>query len=289
MTTLTQASAFPATIFSASRGLMQDWLLGTNLGLWRLCEGELTQVAPKLADVHITTAAHTTRGVFVGAADTIARSMDGVEWTPVKFSNGGPPITQLCITQSFRTIGIAFAATLENGVLRTVDGGQTWTPCNLDQPTRDLVALAASPAFQEDYNIFAAFESAVFRGYKAGSTWERLPIPERALPATSIALTMRCIFVGSAEGLWRSDDGYTWDLVPETAGLPITALAMSANASWLAFTGGGRAGRTNDHAETIEWIDAAPADALSLAVNDDGEFVLGTVASGLWHAAAPAK
>ena len=130
----------------------------------------------------------------------------------------------------------------ENGVLRTFDGGQTWTPCNLDQPARDLVALAASPAFQEDYNVFAAFESGVFRGYKAGSMWERLPIPERALPATGIALTMRSIFVGSAEGLWRSDDGYTWDLVPETAGLSIAALAMSTNAKWLALTGGGRAG-----------------------------------------------
>jgi len=285
MTTLTQVSASPATIFSASRGLMQDWLLGTDRGLWRLFEGELTQVAPKLADVHIMAAAHTTRGVFVGAADTVARSMDGVEWTPVTFPHGGPPITQLCITQAFRTIGIAFAATLENGVLRTMDGGQTWTPCNLDQPARDLVALAASPAFQEDYNVFAAFESGVFRGYKAGSTWERLPIPERALPASGIALTQRCVFVGSAEGLWRSDDGATWDLVPATAGCPITTIAMSNDARWLAFAGGGRVGRTNTHAETIEWLDGAPADALCLAVNDDGELVVGTVASGVWHAA----
>jgi photosystem II stability/assembly factor-like uncharacterized protein len=288
MTTLTQVSKIPATIYSVSRGLMQDWLLGTDQGLWRLFEGNLSQVAGRLGSVHITTAAHTTRGVFVGAADGIARSFDGVNWDAVTLPEDAPPIIQLCPTQSFRTIGIAFAATLDKGLLRTMDGGQTWTPCNLGLADRALVALAASPAFQEDYNIFAAFETGVYRGYKAGSQWERLPLPERALPATSVALTMRCVFVGSASGLWRSDDGATWELVPDCADIPVTALAMSGNARWLGLAGPGFVGRTRDHAETIERIDGAPEDILSLAIGDDGELIAGTLAHGLWHATAPA-
>ncbi len=285
--TMMQISAEPTTIYSVSRGLMQDWLLGTNEGLWRLFEGEMMQVAERLAGVHITTAVHTTRGVFVGAADGIARSHDGQTWEAMNLPAGAPPITQLCITQSFRTIGIAFAATLEKGMLRTMDAGQTWTPCNLGLTDLAVVALAASPAFQEDYNIFAAFEGGAYRGYKAGSQWERLALPDDALPTTSIALTMRSIFVGTARGLWRSDDGATWEALSEFADAPVMSLATSGDSRWLAVATPERVARSNDHGQTLEWFDGAPDNILSIAIGNDGEIIAGTLANGCWHGTAP--
>ena len=286
MTTMMQISAEPTTIYSVSRGLLQDWLLGTNEGLWRLFEGELTQVADRLTGVHITTAVHTTRGVFVGAADGIARSRDGQAWEAMKLPEGAPPIMQLCITKAFRTIGIAFATTLDKGLLRTMDAGQTWTPCNLGLTDLAVVALAASPAFQEDYNLFAAFEGGAYRGYKAGSQWERLGLPDEVLPTTSIALTMRSIFVGTASGLWRSDDGATWEAIPEFADAPVLSLASSSESTWLAIAVPGRVARSNDHGQTLEWFDGLPEGMLSIAIGDDGEIIVGLLEQGLWHVAA---
>lgn len=283
MTTLTQLSSTPPTVYSVSRGLLNDWLLGTNKGLWRIADDQFSQVAERLADVHITTAAHTTRGVLVGAADGLARSMDGTTWQQLDLPAPNMQISQLVITTAFRTIGIAFAATLDQGMLRSMDGGTTWAPCNLNLSDRAVVCMAASPAFHEDYNVFAALETGVYRGFKAGSQWQRLPLPEEALPPTCLTLTLRCIFVGCDAGLWRTDDGENWESMPDFAGEQVLALASSMDAKWLAVATSERIARSNTHGDSWEWLGAAPPNVISLAISDSGEIVAGTHQDGVWH------
>lgn len=282
MTRLKRLAEAPATIYAVSRGLLSDWLLGTDRGLWRLLDtGELAQQALRLKDVHISAVAHTERGVFVGAADGIARSLDGENWTA-----GETPepihVSHIAQTTSTKQHGILFAVTLDHGLFRTMDAGLSWAPCNNGLQSREALAVAPSTGFHLQYVVYAAFADGVYHGTGAGSVWHRLPVPAETLPPTGLLATTEGLLLSAEAGLWTSSDsGATWIARPD-AGRDIIALTCSPDTQWSALLTPERIARSHDSGVTWEDLGQAPEGAHTIAISENGVVLCATLESGAW-------
>jgi ligand-binding sensor domain-containing protein len=84
-----------------------------------------------------TTAVH--GGIFYAATDSlVSRSGDGISWTPT----ASQPVQGLPYYVLEANDSGLYAGTFRNGVYRTRDGGQTWTPVGSGLPNEDVLALA---------------------------------------------------------------------------------------------------------------------------------------------------
>lgn len=105
---------------------------------------------------------------------------------------------------------VVFAATFEDGLLRSTDGGVTFAPfgAGLTGVTTDLQADPATPT-----RYFALSDANVFRSDDAGANWSQLAL---TLPSTArnLAIAGDVLLVNDVGTLWRSDDaGGTWTQV----------------------------------------------------------------------------
>ena len=120
----------PTTIYAIAPADNGAWLLGTNSGVWQVEGGEKvsTRIAEPLKDVAVTAVAYSRRTMMVGAADGLAFSMDGGDsWTQAGLPKQ-TAVVQIVLTPVFNQAGMAFAVTLEDGFLRTIDRAARGTP-----------------------------------------------------------------------------------------------------------------------------------------------------------------
>ncbi len=221
-------------------------------------------------------------------------SHDGGEtWAVGRFETGTPPtVSALALSPSFATDGIAFAGTVQDGIFRSTDSGALWHGWNFGLLDLNVLALAISPAFEQDETIFAATTTALFRSKNGGRAWREVPFPAGAAPVLTLAVspafaTDNTLFAGTeTAGLFRSDDrGATWQAI---GGLPpeesINGLALSPafaqDRTILAITGAGMY-VSRDAGET--WARSADLPGpLCLAASPSATFV-GLAQDGIWR------
>lgn len=165
-------------------------------------------------------------GILAGTEDGVFfRSPDAKSWKPVPIRIDGkvlkPRVAELLVLKS----GAILAAT-RDGVVRSADGGATWT--RPETANTDIGALAVSP--RNPNLVVAAGETGVFRSVNGGQTWRRVSLPlDVSMHALAFLPTDdRVVFATTAGGLFRSADrGATWRRV--NGGVPhsdLTGLAI---------------------------------------------------------------
>jgi len=173
--------------------------------------------------------------LFAAARDGVYRSRDrGRTWARVLI---GGPIFAVAISPTVADDGTLFVATAEDGVLRSDDGGTSWSGANAGLLDLTVLALALSPRFAEDRTAFAGTASGLYRSRNGGRSWREVETGLDGAGVQALAISPdfpddRLVLAGTEEdGLLRSDDGgTTWEPVDALDGRGVTAIALAAHA-----------------------------------------------------------
>ncbi len=275
----------PASIFALASQPDNACLAATEQGLWQFTPqaGVWRPIAPQFAQVPLTALAVCDRTWLIGSNGDIAFSHDGgASWQianlPVKAR-----VLGLAISPAFERDRIALAATAEDGVLRSADGGVTWHAWNYGLLDLGVNALALSPDFGEDTTCFAASDYAVFMSINGGRAWQELPAPSQAGPFTSLAIAKTprgvTLYAGTeGNGLWSSVAPYEdWRQVKSLRAAEVNFLLPG----WAATTSGVYVHEGGRWRKTL-----TQPDVVCMTLLDDGTLVAGTAGAGVWHARA---
>lgn len=177
---------------------------------------------------------------FAARGSGLYRSLDqGDSWIPCYGSlDLSEPLPTVSIVLAPEYDGVTHRtlfAGIPGGVLRSVDGGETWTASVLASPPPVVSCLAISPAFDEDGVVFAGTtEDGVFRSATHGSHWARwnfglLDLHVYCLAISSGFATDETLFAGVESGLFRSTNGgRAWREIDLAIGYePVISLALS--------------------------------------------------------------
>lgn len=144
------------------------------------------------------------------------RSDDGgYSWRNIlKNLNHGQAVTVTCVALSpeFNVDHTVFAGT-ERGVLKSVDGGESWGSIPFPSPASLITALAISPDFKRDgFVIASTLEDGMFRSVDRGKNWNAWNINLLDHSVLCVALSPNfsldeTIFIGTETGVFYSCNG----------------------------------------------------------------------------------
>jgi len=115
--------------------------------------------------------------LFATTGDTVARldiDHDGSVTTASFLEGSGAQ----CIAADPHDPNRVFVGTFDNGVMRTLDGGETWAPTGASIPNARVLSIAVSPVDRPGGRsaVYAGTEpSALFRTADDGLSWEAFP------------------------------------------------------------------------------------------------------------------
>jgi ligand-binding sensor domain-containing protein len=276
----------PKTILSiAKHG--DCYLLGTNEGLWLwyATKTSCEIVAESLRSAMVSAVASGGQRIFVGASDGIAYSDDfGKVWQAALLP-GKLQVSQIAVSPLFERDGMIFAATLQAGVLSSLDSGHNWSFTNLGLSDAEAVALALSPDFGVDLTMVVAVNTGAFMSSNLGRTWRLLPVEAVAMPAAGFAFAREALLVGSeGKGLYYSTDrGKAFAKRTTFSSGAINTLAVSPNSKLIGLATPQVVAVSSDFGATWDRTEGRlPRNVMSLAVLDNGTVMAGTQADGLW-------
>lgn len=182
--------------------------------------------------------------VFVGTEDGLSSSDDGGgSWSEVAAADGAH-VDAVALSPTYTEDRTLFLGTAEDGVLRSVDGGQRFTDDSRGLTDGRVQDLEISPGFAADGEVLVStWLDGVFRTVNRGDTWERvsdglstngqadeLERPHFTGLASAQTEPEATIFVAGFNGLFRSqDDAASWQELPTQDSTNIAALALSPN------------------------------------------------------------
>jgi photosystem II stability/assembly factor-like uncharacterized protein len=285
----------PAVIFSLGRLGKEGWLAGTNEGLWRYHDGSLSVVSEALRAAAITATAapdnypHTNL-IMVGSVDGIARTIDGGHTWMTGIMTQVSQVSQIVLSPAYDADSIIFATTLEDGVLRTHDGGDHWYNWNFGLLDLETLSIAVSPDFAKDETVYVATGTGIFRSLNGGRAWRELafagegPEAEEALPPTGIVVTNDMVIVSTeSKGLFYSRDrGDTWFKRNAFRSGQTSTIATSQDATKVLLATPAAIAISADSGATWERIAKPPDSVISIGIGDDGAVLCGTQEDGLW-------
>lgn len=168
--------------------------------------------------------------VFAGGQDGLYRSEDrGGRWRRVLTVG---VVTAVAVSPGYKQDATLLVGTEADGVLRSVDGGQSWQSASAGLLDLRVLGLALSGGVTSDRTGFAATPSGLYRSRNGGKVWRQV-WPERGEAAVQcLAISPGADGVALAgterDGLLRSvDGGANWERVPGLDGQGVTALACS--------------------------------------------------------------
>lgn len=285
-----QAVSGPSTVFAIAPAGRGQWLLGSNEGVWQYADGSCTIVSEALRPAAITAVAASPTYphhpvALVGAADGIARSPDqGATWVGATMPQRSQ-ISQIVMSPAFEVDGVAFAATLQDGVLCTADYGENWKAWNFGLLDMETLSLAVSPNHAQDETVIAATVHGVFRSTNGGHAWRALALPAEVLPLAGLAFSTGMLVAGSeSQGVFYSPDlGATWGRRPTFKSGQINAVAASPDGKVLAIATPTVVAASTDQGATWNRSEGhVPRGIISLVVDGSGTLMCGTQEEGLW-------
>jgi len=158
------------------------------------------------------------RTVFAGGSGGVVCSYDaGQTWHVITLPTPPSIISCLAFSPTYADDGIAFLGTMEDGVYRSADRGQSWARWNFGLFDLRVLALDLSPDFSHDETVFAGTETGIYISKSGGRSWRPLSLPDEAAPILSLAVSSGFAHDGvlwagtDSTGLWVSADrGKTW-------------------------------------------------------------------------------
>jgi len=169
--------------------------------------------------------------------------------------------TAVAVSPEWSTDHTVFAG-VNGGVLRSVDGGATWSASVFPPPAPLVTALAVSPGYARDGVVLCGtMEDGVFRSSDRGSTWSPwnfglLDLGVLALTISPAFVDDETLFAGTESGLFRSrNGGRAWrevDLPGDGAAVLSVALSPNYAGDGIIFVGteSGTLFRSDDHGRT---------------------------------------
>lgn len=185
----------------------------------------------------LTVLSQAPRTVLAATLDgTIFKSTDGgAHWTP-RITPAGQTIVLAAGPGNAVYAGLAPRGTDFGGVLRSGDGGNTWTRVHRGIPGLEAVAVAVDPA-DPDVLITSVFGPGLFRTANGGVRWIRTaaglpllpPLQEGVAMVNVLATGPGTFYAMETTGQrgWRTTDaGFTWSPLP---GLPGFVVLLEAD------------------------------------------------------------
>lgn len=167
--------------------------------------------------------------LFAGRAGGLYRSADGGaswEYASAQLGEEGTIATTSLVAR-----GRDVFAGIHGGVLRSSDGGGAWFTAALSNPPPLVVAMALSPAYEEDGALLAASaEDGIFASTDRGVTWRGWNFGLIDLNVNALAwATPALAFAGTESGIFRSrNGGRAWRALPFPMDLaPVISLQLS--------------------------------------------------------------
>ncbi len=153
--------------------------------------------------------------IFVGTNHGVFYSIDnGASWDQADTAGMSQPVDELAVIGS-----ILFAATPGEGIYRTTNGAQGWTPINAT--TFDFHGLASigNALFASAFGDSSL--GGVFVSTDLGGNWERADDGLRDKGVNALCATAAELFVGTNSGVFASsDEGTTWKDISIGVSLP---------------------------------------------------------------------
>ncbi len=189
---------------------------------------------------------------------------------------------------------VLLVGTEQDGVLRSDDGGRTFTGANAGLLDLTVMALALSPDFERDGTAFLASASGLYRTRNGGKSWRPVDV-DAAVQCLYVSPSLTqdgLVLAGTeSEGLLRSDDtGAHWEAVSEFPCTGITAIARSNCSGTIAAASdfGIALGDAGSTAWRMTGKDIGPVLALTFTSDATGDvLVAGLHRNGVARAAEP--
>jgi len=223
----------------------QTYLAAQQSGLYRSDDsGESWQpvkVSPENERPPAVMAVTTAQGpadvqqILTGVVGGLFVSKDGgTDWTPVALATPPPFVTALAVSPDYASDGIAFAATMEDGVFRSDSHCESWQHWGFGLFDLNVLGLAVSPNFTQDQLVFACTESGLYHSRTAGRSWQVSSFPAEAAPVLCLAISPDfaqdgTLYAGTeTAGLYHSDDrGRSWQPLAQIGDAkPINAIVL---------------------------------------------------------------
>jgi photosystem II stability/assembly factor-like uncharacterized protein len=233
------------------------------------------------------------------SSNGVLRSNDqGVTWTGA--TDGVPYGSVVALAGSSTNPDVVLAGVeqltpqggfLSGDILRTTDGGATWTvvsPPNINTPL-DIAVCAADPS-----TVYAAARSGLLKSTDGGQTFPVTLLPGKDVDVVALDSTCNTLYVTVfADGVYSSPDaGTTWSPAALTNGMMLTAptyahplavsphdaqsVLASSNAGLFVTTNGGQ------NWALANGVVAISPGVLSVSSLEPGRLWMGTYGTGLW-------
>lgn len=167
--------------------------------------------------------------LFAGRAGGLYRSQDGGsswQYACAELAEEGSIATTSLVAQ-----GRDIFAGVNGGILRSSDGGGAWFTAALSNPPPLVVAMAISPAYEQEGALLAASaEDGIFASTDRGVSWRAWNFGLIDLNVNALAWpTPELAFVGTESGIFRSrNGGRAWRALPFPMDLaPVISLQLS--------------------------------------------------------------
>ena len=250
------------------------WAAGPE-GLFRVNGQELEVVAQPQQELACCAAAND-RLLVGGNPHGVAYSPDEGEYWQAAWMDGVTgPVMCFAADPGVTDSGVMLAGSLEGGMLRTHNRGQSWSVCNYGLQDYSVLAVAWAPVAPTDRwpqweVVFAGTETGVYRSPNGGLGWRRSEGVDTVVQVVAVAPNFHdegLVLAGTEEnGLWRSSDGgRSFEPVP---GAPERVDALTATDDGWLLSNDSSLWHSTDGVEWAQLPDSSPA--LILLKTPDG-------------------